>query len=132
MAALGQLSQAQILVGQTAGFTGPVGAGVKETTEGAKLYIDAVNAKGGVNGQKIELISVDDKFEPKLAAENARKLVEEQNVVALFLTRGTPHTEGIIPCSTNTACRWWALHRRDGAAPAGQEACVQRARHLPA
>ena len=97
LAALSQLAHAQILIGQTAGFTGPVGAGVKETTDGAKLYIDATNAKGGVNGQKIELISLDDKFEPKLAAENARKLIEEQNVVAMFLTRGTPHTEGMIP-----------------------------------
>lgn len=94
---LAQASQAQILVGQTAGFTGPVGAGVKETTDGAKLYIDSVNAKGGVNGQKIELISVDDKFDPKLASENAKKLIEEQNVLALFLTRGTPHTEAILP-----------------------------------
>lgn len=90
-------AQAQLLIGQTAGFTGPVGAGVKETTDGAKLYIDAVNAKGGVNGQKIELISLDDKFDPKQAGENARKLIEEQNVLALFLTRGTPHTEAIIP-----------------------------------
>ena len=97
LAALGSASQAQILIGQTAGFTGPVGAGVKETTDGAKLYIDSVNGKGGVNGQKIELISLDDKFDPKLAADNARKLVEEQNVVAMFLTRGTPHTEAMIP-----------------------------------
>ena len=97
LALLGHAAQAQILVGQTAGFTGPVGAGVKETTEGAKLYIDAVNAKGGVGGQKIELISLDDKFDPKLAAENARKLVEEQNVIAMFLTRGTPHTEAVLP-----------------------------------
>ena len=97
LVALSQASQAQILIGQTAGFTGPVGAGVKETTDGAKLYIDSVNAKGGVNGQKIELISVDDKFDPKLAGENAKKLIEEQNVVALFLTRGTPHTEAILP-----------------------------------
>ncbi len=95
--ALSHASQAQILIGQTAGFTGAVGAGVKETTEGAKLYIDTINAKGGVNGQKIELVSLDDKFDPKLAAENARKLIEEQNEVAMFLTRGTPHTEGIIP-----------------------------------
>lgn len=95
--ALSHASQAQILIGQTAGFTGAVGAGVKETTEGAKLYIDTINAKGGVHGQKIELVSLDDKFDPKLAAENARKLIEEQNVVAMFLTRGTPHTEGIIP-----------------------------------
>ncbi|MGH6638052.1 MAG: ABC transporter substrate-binding protein [Polaromonas sp.] len=97
MAALSHASQAQILIGQTAGFTGPVGAGVKETTDGAKLYLDAINAKGGVSGQQIELISLDDKFDPKLAADNARKLIEEQNVAAMFLTRGTPHTEAIIP-----------------------------------
>jgi ABC-type branched-subunit amino acid transport system substrate-binding protein len=97
LAAVSHASQAQILIGQTAGFTGPVGAGVKETTDGAKLYIDATNAKGGVNGQKIELISLDDKFDPKLAGENARKLIEEQNVAAMFLTRGTPHTEAMLP-----------------------------------
>ncbi len=96
LALLGLGAHAQILIGQTAGFSGPVAAGVKETTEGAKLYIDTVNAKGGINGQKIELISLDDKFEPKLAAENAQKLID-QNVVALFLNRGTPHTEAIIP-----------------------------------
>jgi branched-chain amino acid transport system substrate-binding protein len=95
LAALG--ANAQILVGQTAGFTGAVAAGVKETSDGAKLYINAINAKGGVNGQKIELIALDDKFEPKLAAENARILIEEKNVVAMFLTRGTPHTEAILP-----------------------------------
>ena len=90
-------SHAQILIGQTAGFSGQVAAGVKETTDGALLYIDAINAKGGVNGQKIELISLDDKFDPKLAAENARTLIEDKNVLALFLNRGTPHTEAILP-----------------------------------
>ncbi len=93
----GGASQAQILIGQTAGFSGAVAAGVKETTDGAKLYIDSINAKGGIAGQKIELISLDDKFDPKLAAENARKLIEENNVVALFLNRGTPHSEAIAP-----------------------------------
>ena len=88
---------AQIQIGQTAGFSGQVAAGVKETTDGALLYIDSINAKGGVNGQKIELTSLDDKFDPKLAADNAKKLIEENNVSALFLTRGTPHTEAIIP-----------------------------------
>ena len=90
-------SQAQILIGQTAGFSGPVAAGVKETTDGARMYIDAVNARGGVAGQKIELVSLDDKFEPKLAGENARVLIEERQVAAMFLTRGTPHTEAIAP-----------------------------------
>ena len=97
LAALVGSAQAQILIGQTAGFTGAVAAGVKETTDGAKLYIDSVNARGGVLGQKIELLSLDDKFDPKLAAENARQLIEEKNVSAMFLTRGTPHTEAIVP-----------------------------------
>ena len=88
---------AQILVGQTAGFSGTVAAGVKETTDGAKLLIDSVNAKGGVNGQKIELVSMDDKFDPKIAAANAKTLIEEKNVVSLFLVRGTPHSEAMIP-----------------------------------
>jgi branched-chain amino acid transport system substrate-binding protein len=88
---------AQILIGQTAGFTGPAAAGVREIADGAKLYLDAVNAKGGVNGQTIELIKMDDKFDPKLAAENAKVLITEKNVVALFLSRGTPHTQAIMP-----------------------------------
>lgn len=87
----------QIVIGQTAGITGIVASGVKETTDGAKLWIDSINAKGGVNGQKIELLSMDDKFEPKTAAANAKVLIEEKNVTALFLVRGTPHSEAIIP-----------------------------------
>jgi branched-chain amino acid transport system substrate-binding protein len=90
-------AHAQIVIGQTAGFSGQVAATVKEATEGAKLYLDAINAKGGVNGQTIELISMDDKFDPKLAAENAKKLIVEKNVIALFLNRGTPHTQAIMP-----------------------------------
>jgi len=88
---------AQLRVGMPSGFSGSVAAGVKENHEGAQLYFDTINARGGVNGQKIELTSLDDKFDPKIAAENARKLIEENNVAALFLTRGTPHTEAIIP-----------------------------------
>jgi branched-chain amino acid transport system substrate-binding protein len=87
----------QILIGQTSGFTGPVSAGVKENTDGARLYLDHVNAQGGVNGQKLELVSLDDHFDPATAAVNARKLIVERNVVALFLNRGTPHTEAIRP-----------------------------------
>lgn len=88
---------AQIVIGQTAGFSGPVSAAVKECTDGARLFLDAVNARSGVNGQQIQLVSLDDKFDPKLAAENARKLIAESNVVALFLMRGTPHVEAVMP-----------------------------------
>jgi ABC-type branched-subunit amino acid transport system substrate-binding protein len=90
-------AHAQIVIGQTAAFTGPVSAGVHETTAGAKLYLEAVNAAGGVHGKEIQLVSLDDKFEPKLAGENARKLVVEHKAMALFLSRGTPHTQAMLP-----------------------------------
>jgi ABC-type branched-subunit amino acid transport system substrate-binding protein len=90
-------ADAQIRIGQTSSFTGPVAASVKEGTDGARLYINAVNARGGVNGQRIELVSLDDKFDPKLAAANAKTLIVEQAVVALFFNRGTPQTEAIMP-----------------------------------
>jgi branched-chain amino acid transport system substrate-binding protein len=87
---------AQIQIGQTAGFSGPVAAGVKETSDGARLYIDYVNRTGGVARQQIELIQLDDRFDPKLAGENARVLIEDRQVAAMFLTRGTPHTEAVM------------------------------------
>ncbi len=90
-------AHAQLRIGQPSGFTGSVAAGVKENTEGAKLYIDAVNARGGVNGQKIELISVDDEFNPARTVEVARELITRQNVLALFLNRGTPHSQALLP-----------------------------------
>lgn len=90
-------SWAQIRIGQTTGVTGAIAAAVKETNMGAQFYFDSVNVKGGIGGEKIELITMDDKFDPKLAFANAQELIEKQGVLALFMTRGTPHTEGIIP-----------------------------------
>ncbi|KQV99777.1 ABC transporter substrate-binding protein [Rhizobacter sp. Root1221] len=87
---------ADIRIGQTAGQTGAVSASVLDANQGAKLYFDAVNARGGVHGEKIQLISLDDKFDPKLAADNARQLID-QGVIALFLNRGTPHSQAIMP-----------------------------------
>ncbi len=79
-------------LGQTVGFTGPQAGNVKELTDGAKLWIDAVNAKGGINGQKIILDSIDDGYDPKVAGENAKKLINS-GVLALFLSRGTQLVE---------------------------------------
>ncbi len=89
-------AQAQILIGQTAGFSGTVADAVKEAAQGAHLYFDAVNARGGIYGQQIQLISMDDKFDPKLSAANA-KVLADKGVVALFLSRGTPNTQAMLP-----------------------------------
>lgn len=91
----------EIVIGQTSSFSGAIGGEVKEQTAGAKLYLDWVNANGGVNGRTIRLVSVDDAFDPKRAAQNARALID-QGVFALFLTRGTPQNEAILPVLKET------------------------------
>ena len=93
----GVAAQAQILIGQTTAVTGPVAASVGETLVGVRLYLDHVNARGGVHGEQIRMITLDDKFEPQLAGENARQLIEEHKVAALFMSRATPHTQAILP-----------------------------------
>lgn len=96
-AALIGASHAQIIVGQTVGITGSAAATVKESMAGAALYFDHVNAHGGVAGQKIELVALDDQFDPQKTLQNAQELIERRGAIALFMTRGTPHTQGIIP-----------------------------------
>jgi branched-chain amino acid transport system substrate-binding protein len=82
-------SQAQLLIGQTASFNGPDSAYVREARTGATLYFDAVNEQGGIHGQKIELVSIDDGNDPQRAARNVRALMGGWNTLALFLTHGT-------------------------------------------
>jgi branched-chain amino acid transport system substrate-binding protein len=90
------VAESQILIGQSTGLTGSSSANVAETSAGAALYLKDVNSKGGIYGQKIELLALDDKSDVKLTVENTRQLIEDKKVIAMFLTRGTPQTEAII------------------------------------
>ena len=90
------VTNGEIVIGQTSSFSGAIAGEVKEQTEGARLYFDWVNANGGVFGRRIRLESMDDAFDPKRAAQNARALIDK-GVFALFLTRGTPQNEAILP-----------------------------------
>ena len=91
------LAQADIVVGQTIGVTGQVAASVKEALTGARLWLDHVNAQGGIKGEKIQLLTLDDEFDVQKAAANARVLIEQKKAVVLFMNRGTPHTEALLP-----------------------------------
>lgn len=86
-----------IVLGQTIGVTGIIAGPVKEMNEGAQAYFATVNKQGGVHGRKIEVRVLDDKFDPAQAAANAETLIRKEQVFALFQTRGTPHTEAILP-----------------------------------
>lgn len=91
------VSDKTILIGQTVGVTGTVAGPVKEMNEGANAYFSLVNKQGGVHGRKIDMIVLDDKFDPALTLANAETLIREKEVFALFQGRGTPHTQGLLP-----------------------------------
>ncbi|KDP83514.1 ABC transporter permease [Cupriavidus sp. SK-3] len=91
------VSKTAIRIGQSAGVTGPVAGSVKEQIAGAQVYLKTVNANGGVGGRRIELVTYDDGFDAKRTPDNVRKLVQEDKVFALFMVRGTPQNESILP-----------------------------------
>jgi branched-chain amino acid transport system substrate-binding protein len=77
-----------IKLGGSYPFSGPASA-YRSIAEGAKAQFKAVNAAGGVDGRKIEFVTLDDGYEPPRAVQNARRLVEQEQVFALFNTLGT-------------------------------------------
>jgi ABC-type branched-subunit amino acid transport system substrate-binding protein len=85
-----------IVLGQSAAFGGPAAQLGIQLRAGAKLYFDQVNAAGGVHGQRIELVSLDDGYEPDRCKVNTEKLIK-QNVFALFGYVGTPTSLSVLP-----------------------------------
>lgn len=100
LAAEAGISNTTILVGQSAAFSGAAAELGREMRDGAKAYFDLVNSEGGVFGRKIEMKSLDDGYEPDLAAANTRKLINEQKVFALIAYVGTPTSAAALPIFT--------------------------------
>ena len=84
----------EIKIGQTMPYSGPASAyGTIGKTEQA--YMKMINDQGGINGRKINLISLDDGYSPPRAVEQVRKLVEQEEVLLLWQTLGTPTNSAI-------------------------------------
>ena len=84
----------EIKIGQTMPYSGPASAyGTIGKTEQA--YMKMINEQGGINGRKINLISLDDGYSPPRAVEQVRKLVEQEQVLFLWQTLGTPTNSAI-------------------------------------
>lgn len=86
------------IIGQSAPLTGVLAASNAETSAGARLFFGRVNARGGVHGRPIELVSLDDAQDPKRAAANTQALLD-QGALALGLYRTTPSIEAAMPAA---------------------------------
>jgi len=87
------VTDAEIKIGQTMPYTGPVTA-FSTLGKGEIGYFKMINEQGGINGRKINLISLDDGYAPPKTVEQTRRLVEQEKVAFLFSSIGT---------ATNTA-----------------------------
>jgi branched-chain amino acid transport system substrate-binding protein len=83
-----------IKLGGSYPLSGPASA-YRSIEQGAQANFKYVNANGGVDGRKIEFVTLDDAYEPPKAVQNARRLVQEEEVFALFNTLGTANNVAI-------------------------------------
>ncbi len=89
--------KSELLIGQSAPMSGMMAPTMGGVLGGQQLAFDEVNKRGGIGGRRIKLVILDDAFDPKRTLENARTLVEQQEVVALFGTVGTAQTAAVLP-----------------------------------
>ena len=87
----------RILFGQSAALTGPASGLGQAMRAGIEAAFHEANRNGGVHGRRLELISLDDGYEPEAAIENMRTLINERQVFALIGAVGTPTARSSVP-----------------------------------
>ncbi len=90
------VTDTEIVIGQTVALTGPVSDVGQDLATGARVFFDALNARGGIHGRRIRLITMDDGYHLQSSLSNAKKMLQEDNVFALFTIQGTQHAANIM------------------------------------
>jgi ABC-type branched-subunit amino acid transport system substrate-binding protein len=88
------VSNTEIKIGNTTPYSGPLSA-YSVLGHAAQAYYDMINERGGINGRKIKYISIDDGYSPPKTVEQIRKLIEEDEVLFLSGTVGTPTNSAV-------------------------------------
>lgn len=91
------VTDTQILVGGNHDMSGPFASFSVPAVQAARMYIDEVNANGGVHGRNIRYIVEDHAYQVPRAVQNNNKLVQNDNVFAMLLSLGTPHNLASFP-----------------------------------
>jgi branched-chain amino acid transport system substrate-binding protein len=88
------VTASEIKIGQTMPYSGPVSA-FGALGKGEVAYFKMLNERGGINGRKVNLISLDDGYAPPKTVEQTRRLVESDEVALIFSSIGTAHNTAI-------------------------------------
>ncbi len=95
--ALPGLSAPELVLGQSAPLSGPSAMLGRDYRDGAQAYFTEVNRQGGVHGRRLRLISLDDRYEPRLTVRNTTQLINRDRAFALFGYVGTPTVKAVLP-----------------------------------
>ena len=94
------VSEDRVLFGQSAAFSGPAEALGRGMQLGIRAAFEERNRQGGVHGRRLDLVSLDDTYEPDLAIANTRRLIEVEQVFALVGAVGTPTSNAAEPIAS--------------------------------
>ena len=87
----------RVLFGQSAAFSGPAAELGRGMRLGIRAAFEEANDAGGVHGRRLELVTLDDGYEPEAAIRNTRRLIEDELVFALVGGVGTPTSRSAVP-----------------------------------
>ena len=105
------VSEKLVLFGQSAAFTGPAQALGHAMRMGIEAAFHERNEAGGVHGRMLELVTMDDRYEPGFAYANTRDLIAKEKVFGLIGAVGTPTSRSAAAWSTPRRCRSWRRSR---------------------
>lgn len=89
--------QPELVLGQSAPFSGPSAQLGRDYRSGALAWFNAVNRRGGIHGRRLRLVSLDDRYEPALTLRNTEQLIQRDRAFVLFGYVGTPTVKQILP-----------------------------------
>lgn len=102
MTALPATAQEPVKVGMSGPFSGGLSLLGQSVRDGVEVAFAEINEAGGVNGRKLQFIAEDDGYEPMRTIASAKKLVEQDKVVALLAVTGTAPSAALLPFVTES------------------------------
>lgn len=113
---LGPAQAAELTIGQVAPFSGPLKPTGTHLSAGIQLYLDAVNAAGGVNGASLRLVTRDDGYRTEETLKQVRELIAKEAPIALIGLVGTANVDAVLKQGLLDEARTPLIGVRSGAA----------------
>ena len=96
------MAQESYVIGLTGALTGPPSSTYAPVVDALRIYIDRINAAGGINGKKVQFVVEDDGAQPSKAAANTKKLIAQDKVI-LLINASLSSTYAPVIAETNRA-----------------------------